>query len=207
MDRSRREKRLIKCEPKDARFAPIRQSFHVRSKINRADRQECGLWWLAYRSLQPVTMNQNSSRVLALAFASAILAAPKHTLACSPPFPDLGSTLPAQGETYPSNAAIIFNGFFISFDNITATIDGAPATLVPADDGFSAGYPGIAMRLDPAPVEGQIVAIEGSYCNGCPSTLLEYTVGAADTPPPEAPQRLQYDVHDHVAFNGRAKCR
>ncbi|WP_433926659.1 hypothetical protein AB3662_27480 [Sorangium cellulosum] len=122
--------------------------------------------------------------------------------ACSPPLPGLTGTLPESGGSLPGNAAIFFDGFSISLDAVSVTVDGDPASLVAATDLPSLGYSLVA-RIDPPPGEGQAIVIEGDFCGAaepCGQTRIELTAGAADADAPAGPSGLSFDVHDHADF-------
>ena len=54
--------------------------------------------------------------------------------ACSPPLPGVTGSIPKDGETYPANAAIYFQGYNIGLGSVTVTVDGQPASFTPAQD-------------------------------------------------------------------------
>ncbi|WP_437618402.1 hypothetical protein [Sorangium sp. So ce1151] len=122
--------------------------------------------------------------------------------ACSPPLAGLTGTLPESGGTLPGNAAIFFEGYSISLDGVSVTVDGEPASLVMVTDVPAAGYR-IVARIEPAPSEGQAIAIEGDFCTpveSCGVKRIELTAGAADTEAPPGPSGLSFDLYDHVDF-------
>ncbi|HTN91312.1 MAG TPA: hypothetical protein VL242_46905 [Sorangium sp.] len=122
--------------------------------------------------------------------------------ACSPPLAGLTGTFPESGGTLPGNAAIFFEGYSISLDGLTVTVDGEPASLVIVTDVPAAGY-SIVARIEPAPSEGQAIAIEGDFCNvvdSCGVKSIELTAGAADTEAPPEPSGLSFDLYDHADF-------
>lgn len=131
------------------------------------------------------------TRLAAAALALASLA-PRPASACSPGDPVLDAVLPAT-DTHPANAAVIVRGSQLLPDLLSATIDGAPATLVVdtafSDLGVYEGYDLLALRLDPAPQPGQQVVIVGEPCNApevntCPELDLQFTAGPPDLTPP-----------------------
>ncbi|XXT15123.1 hypothetical protein WME94_33225 [Sorangium sp. So ce429] len=122
--------------------------------------------------------------------------------ACSPPLAGLTGTFPESGGTLPGNAAIFFEGYSISLDGVLVTVDGEPASLALVTDVPTAGYR-IVARIEPAPSEGQAIAIEGDFCNpveSCGVKRIELTAGAADTEAPPGPSGLSFDLHDHADF-------
>ncbi|PCC73805.1 hypothetical protein [Nannocystis exedens] len=126
--------------------------------------------------------------------------------ACDPGEPFLHSTLPADGAVYPGNAALLFDGFFISIDALTVTVDGQPAALVPAD--FADGLSEIAAFVEPAPTDGQVVVVSGSVCDGCEPLTLTYTAGPPDvTAPAPSVESSFFAVYDHADFvSGGGDC-
>ncbi|WP_437730224.1 hypothetical protein [Sorangium sp. So ce1335] len=122
--------------------------------------------------------------------------------ACSPPLPGLTGTLPESGGALPGNAAIFFDGFSISLDAVSVTVDGEPASLVAVKDLPPLGYSLVA-RIEPPPGEGQAIVIEGDFCGAqepCGQSRIELTAGAADTEAPAGPSGLSFDLHDHADF-------
>lgn len=127
--------------------------------------------------------------------------APELAAACGAPEPGLTSTTPADGATYPANAALLFNGFDISLDAVTVTVDGAPATLVPA--GFVSGFADFEVAIEPQPTPGQTVVVSGSFCPdwSCPETSLTFTAGEPDlSAPVPVPEAAFFGVFDHADF-------
>src|SRR5262245_53912606 len=93
----------------------------------------------------------------------AVFAAPGRADACSPPPPGLTSSTPADGDTYPGNAAVFFSGFDIALTGVTVTVDGQPASFGPPP----ANLPTVAdlmATINPAPKAGQKVVISGDFC-------------------------------------------
>lgn len=122
--------------------------------------------------------------------------------ACSPPLPGLTGTLPESGGSLPGNAAIFFDGFSISLEAVSVTVDGEPASLVAVTDLPPLGYSLVA-RIEPPPSEGQAIVIEGDFCGAqgpCGESRIELTAGAADTDAPAGPSGLSFDLHDHADF-------
>lgn len=129
---------------------------------------------------------------------------------CSPPLPGLTGSIPADGESYPANAALTFQGFGLALDDVEVTIDGTPAGLVPASSlaelgGGLLAWPNAAL-VDPAPAAGQTVVLRGTFCDagsasgGCTEKTISYTATAPDAAPPAKPEGVSYDVHDYVDF-------
>ncbi len=100
-------------------------------------------------------------------------------------------TIPTTDE-HPSNAAVVFFGESLTTTIATATIDGVAASLV-LDDSLSHPYDTLgppafyvmALRLEPEPMPGQIVAIDATECcygerNGCRPLHIEYTATEPD---------------------------
>lgn len=141
-----------------------------------------------------------SRRVLAGALVLAAYA-PQIAEACSPPQPELYSTVPADGATYPGNAALLFSGFDLSLDGVTVTVDGQPAQFVPAE--FAAGWAQIAVLVEPMPAAGQEVIVSGIFCDPefCGPMKMTYTAAAPDltAPAPDAEQAF-FTVYNHGDF-------
>jgi hypothetical protein len=122
--------------------------------------------------------------------------------ACSPPLPSLTSSIPATGETYPGNAAVFFLGYGISLDAVTVKIDGQPASFTAAADIDALGLGTLSARIAPTPSKGQVVTIEGNFCepaNPCDNTIT-FTAGDADNTPPAAPTAISFDIYDYPDF-------
>jgi MYXO-CTERM domain-containing protein len=121
--------------------------------------------------------------------------------ACGAPQPALYSTTPAEGATYPGNAALLFSGVDLTLDAVTVTVDGQPAQLTEAP--FAAGWANIAVLVEPAPQAGQTVVVSGSFCDPafCEPTMLTYTAGAPDlTAPVPVVDAAFFAVFDHADF-------
>ncbi|MFT3775041.1 MAG: hypothetical protein QM820_57570 [Minicystis sp.] len=123
--------------------------------------------------------------------------------ACSPPFPGLTGSIPRDGDTYPGNAALFFEGFDLSLDNVTATIDDQPATLVQAADIVVPGN--LIAKLAPVPTAGQRVKITGKLCSEptCEEVSISYTAGEADTVAPPATTVESFNVYDHADYKAQ----
>src|ERR1044072_9374600 len=123
--------------------------------------------------------------------------------ACSPPLPGLTGSIPANGETYPANAALYFLGYDIALGGVTVTVDGQPATLVPAPDAAVNGVEGVTARITSAPAKGQMVKIEGDFCaasGGCGASTITFTAGDSDVTPPSPPASIGFDLYDYPDF-------
>jgi MYXO-CTERM domain-containing protein len=114
------------------------------------------------------------------------------------------STLPADGATYPANAALLIDGFDLSIDALDAikvTVDGVAAKLVPADLGPN--FATIAAMIEPQPAPGAAVVVSGNFCldAGCDDTKLSFTAGAPDLTAPEPkPAAAFFGLYDHGDF-------
>jgi len=120
--------------------------------------------------------------------------------------PGLYGSVPAQGETYPGNAAVNLSGYELSLDKVVASVDGAPASL--AQISYVPGYfqDQVLAKVTPTPQLGQTVVISGNFCadNGyygddyfCEPQSLSYVAGAHDLVAPQASLDVRYDVHTH----------
>ncbi len=130
--------------------------------------------------------------------AAALL--PAEAKACSPPAPALTSTIPADGAYYPANGIILFNGFSISLDQVTVTIDGNPAMLVDASGAFPTQVATLAARVSPKPMPDQKVTISGTFCAGCATQSFSFTARPDDVVAPEGVTTAHYGVHDYADF-------
>lgn len=137
-----------------------------------------------------------------LAGAFALTAyAPRTAAACGAPEPGLTSTIPTEGATYPGNAALLFDGFDITLDAVTVTVDGAPAQFTAAP--FASNWANIAVLVEPAPMAGQTVVVAGKFCEvgACDPVMLTYTAGAPDlTAPVPVVEAGFFAVYDHADF-------
>lgn len=125
----------------------------------------------------------------------ALVQLPARARACTPPLPELTSSVPASGASHPANADIWLSGYGLDISAATATVDGAPATLTQNLAGF-----GFAVRVEPAPLPGQEVVLTGPFCEGCPpGQSIAYTAVAPDEAPPAPPVQVRIDIHDHAA--------
>ncbi|HRI66959.1 MAG TPA: hypothetical protein PK156_22085 [Polyangium sp.] len=130
--------------------------------------------------------------------AAAILPADAH--ACSPPAPGLTSHLPEDGAYYPANGIVLFQGFGISLDQVTVTVNGMPGTLVDATAAFATNIAPLAARVSPKPNADENVVISGAFCTGCPTETFSFTARADDLVAPEGVISVHYGVHDYADF-------
>lgn len=150
-----------------------------------------------------------SSRGAVLVSTCALaLLVPRIADACGASIPELTASVPVDGGTYPGNAALLFSGFEISLDAVTVTVDGAAATLVPAE--FAASFATIAALVEPAPEAGQTVVVAGSFCSegeGCDPVTITYTASAADvTAPVPNVDDTFFAVYDHPEYDTNLGC-
>jgi len=147
-------------------------------------------------------LSHRARGALLAAACAAVAYAPRVADACGAPEPGLSTTTPADGATYPANAALLFWGYDISLDAVTVTVDGQPAKLVPA--GFASGFATIAALVEPAPLEGQTVVVAGSFCEPgfCDQMQeLTYTAGPPDLEAPEPVAAASFfAIYDHADF-------
>jgi MYXO-CTERM domain-containing protein len=135
--------------------------------------------------------------------ALALVAAAPRAHACSPPLPGVFATLPADGEKYPGNAAVMLQGYYISPTEATVTVDGQPATLKDVSKTRFSGLGYIGVTVEPTPTEGQSVVITGTFCapgTMCNPVTLHYQATAPDTVAPSPIELLSYDIHDYQDF-------
>lgn len=133
--------------------------------------------------------------------ALALTASPPRAEACSPPLPGLYGSLPADGASYPANAALFFSGYDVTLDDTTVTVAGQPATLTTAG---TPGGLGLSALIVPAPQAGDEVIIEGTFCpagSGCPSKKITFTATAPDTTPPKGADAASFDVYDYADYH------
>jgi hypothetical protein len=142
-----------------------------------------------------------------LCAASAVFA-PADALACSPPAPGVTSHIPADDAWYPANGIVLINGYSISLAQVTATVDGAPATLVDASSALGPNVAALAVRVSPKPMPEQKVTISGPFCEGCPTESITFTARADDLVAPEGVLSADYGVHDYTDFqSGGGDCQ
>jgi MYXO-CTERM domain-containing protein len=149
---------------------------------------------------------------LAAVMAGALLSGiESNAEACSPPYPGLSGSIPANDETYPANAAVFLLGFGISLDDVTVTVDSAPATLKLAGDILPDGLGNTSVLVDPTPAAGQTVVLSGTFCPTdlmCQPQTITFVTSAPDTAAPEPPTGLTFDVHDYPDFkSGGGDCQ
>jgi hypothetical protein len=139
--------------------------------------------------------------LLSLAFLTPALA-----LAESPPSFGARAAGPRSDETvWPADARIRLAGDQFDVGGLNATVNGAPARLVPAGDVMG----GRSFLLSPAPLDGQAVHIEGDPCPAeaaewgaaCQPLVIDYVAG-----PPlgqnvtESLPRFAFDVYDYATL-------
>lgn len=148
-------------------------------------------------------------RALLLGACALTALAPRAADACGVPAPELTSSVPADGATYPANAALLFSGFDITLDGVTVTVDGQPATFAPAE--FAASFANIAVLVEPQPMPGQTVAVSGLFCPDefCDPVSITYTAGEPDlTAPAPSADMAFFGVYDHADFmSGGGDCQ
>ncbi|MBK9259576.1 MAG: hypothetical protein IPM54_07020 [Polyangiaceae bacterium] len=148
------------------------------------------------------------SLVLASTFAATAAIMPADALACGAPQPGLTSHIPADGAWYPANGIVLFDGYSISLEQVTVTVDGAPATLVDASSSFSTHVAALAVRVSPKPMPEQKVTISGAFCAGCAPESFTFTARADDLVAPEGVVSAEYGVHDYPDFkSGGGDCQ
>lgn len=126
-----------------------------------------------------------------------VAAAPRSADACGVPESGLTGSIPATGQSYPANAALVFEGHGISLTDVTVTIDGAPATLVEVE------HPGLglAAKIQPLPLLGQDVVVSGDFCEfeDCEPEVISFVAGPPDHSAPGASE-VMFAVFDHGGF-------
>jgi hypothetical protein len=140
--------------------------------------------------------------VIGLLAASAVLGLSPDADACSPPAPALTGSTPKSGDTYPANAALFFEGYDISLDGVTVTVDGQPATLQPVTDGPISKVGTLVATIQPKPAPGQTVIVSGQFCDDsfCKPTSIEFEAGAEDNTPPPSTEIASFNVYDYPDF-------
>ncbi len=139
---------------------------------------------------------------LPLAALGSITAAPR-AHACSPLPSGVLSTIPADGEKYPGNAAVILQGQGISLTDASVTVDGKPAMLKDASaTAFVSGTGFFGVFVEPVPAAGQSVVITGTFCPspGCNPVVLHYQATAAFDGRPAPVEIAEVDVLDYPDF-------
>lgn len=140
-------------------------------------------------------------RLLApLVVLAAVVASPGSADACGMPAPGLAESSPVEGENYPANAALRFDGFDISLAKVTVDVDGTPATLI---DVSIPEFPGLLAMVDPQPQPGQAVTVTGEFCESqeCGPKTLSFIAGEPDVNTPVVSE-LFFTAFDHGAFTG-----
>jgi MYXO-CTERM domain-containing protein len=139
----------------------------------------------------------------ALILASlATFAAPRSADACSPPPPGLTSSTPADGDTYPANAALFFSGFDISLAAVTVTLDGVPASLG-APPAMVPSVATLMATIAPAPKAGQKVVLSGDFCMApqvCAPKTITFTAGPPDIEAPPVTDAVSFYVYDYADY-------
>ncbi|PCC75381.1 MYXO-CTERM domain-containing protein [Nannocystis exedens] len=132
---------------------------------------------------------------------------PRLADACGASPAELHESVPADGETYPANAALLFWGDAISVDKVTVTVDGEPAALVPA--AFAEGLAPLAVKVEPEPQPGQTVVVAGEFCaenDGCPASIT-FTAGEPDVAAPATLAEASFfAVLEHAPFQFTSGC-
>ncbi len=128
--------------------------------------------------------------------AAGLVGNPSTAEACSEPLPTFDGTIPADGDRYPGDAALLVLGGASSQDavleQVAVTVDGEPAALIPATD-----LPALAFRVEPMPAPGQVVTLEGNFCDRHWDPCEASVTYTADNPleqPPPAVVDLRYDA-------------
>ncbi len=158
-------------------------------------------------------MSSRTRLLLPLAALTAIplLTASPRAHACTPLPEGVFSTIPAEGQKYPANAAVILQGQGISLTDASVTVDGKPATLKDVSTTLLSETDLFGVTVEPTPVAGQNVVITGTFCgvgSGCPMVALHYlaTAAIAALPPPVEP--VGFDVYDYPDFkSGGGDCQ
>lgn len=137
------------------------------------------------------------SIVASLGFA---LLAPRVAEACDYS-PGVYGSVPATGGVLPADAAVFLLGADIALGDVTALVDGSPASLeaVPALEG-EGPFSDRAVRIVPPPAPGQTVEIAGTGCIpalNCEPFAFTFTVTEPDTAAPAAATVVGFDVHRH----------
>ncbi len=140
---------------------------------------------------------------LAALAALGLLAHASSAEACSPLPPGVLGTIPAEGQKYPGNAAVILQGQNISLTDASVTVDGQPATLKDVSKALFSEVGLFGVMVEPTPAAGQSVVITGTFCGvgaGCPPVSLHYQATAADTVAPKSINLVDFDIHDYADF-------
>src|SRR4051812_34865809 len=94
----------------------------------------------------------------------ALLAAAPRAHACGALPPGVSGTIPADGQKYPGNAAVVLQGQGISLTDASVTVDGQPATLKDVSKTFFSEVGLFGVTVEPTPAPGQQVVITGTFC-------------------------------------------
>lgn len=106
---------------------------------------------------------------------------------------------PPNGVEYPANAAILISGIdLVSPGDLVATVDGAPAALVPAPLPATPSWFGLLVEPEPTP--GETVRIQGDLCLGMCGVDLTFTAGAPDLSPPTPLTTISFDLLVHTGI-------
>lgn len=132
---------------------------------------------------------------------------PRIADACGASLPELHESVPADGDTYPANAALLFWGEAISVDKVTVTVDGEPAALVHAE--FAQGLAPLVVKVEPEPLPGQTVVVAGEFCtepDNCQASIT-FTAGEPDVVAP-APnvEASFFALFEHAPFSYMQGC-
>ncbi|MDC0720265.1 MYXO-CTERM sorting domain-containing protein [Nannocystis bainbridge] len=136
-----------------------------------------------------------------------LFALPRLADACGATLPELHESVPADGDTYPANAALLFWGDGITLDKVTVTVDGEPAALVDAP--LAAGLAPLAAKVEPEPQPGQTVVVAGEFCGegeNCPASI-SFIAGARDvTAPSPDVEKSFFAVFEHAQYTMTSGC-
>lgn len=148
-------------------------------------------------------MRLRTCSCILLASAALSTAAPR-AHACSPPAQGVTGTVPAEGEKYPGNAAVLLQGQGISITDASVTVDGQPATM---KDAYWTVHlvktRFVGFFVEPTPVAGQSVVVTGTFCppgSGCNPVTLHYQATAAFNEAPTPVDLVEVDVYDYPDF-------
>lgn len=130
---------------------------------------------------------------------------PRIADACGASLPELRESVPADGDTYPANAALLFWGEGLSVEKVTVTVDGEPATLVE----FAGGLAPLMAQVEPEPLPGQTVVVAGEFCaegDSCPASIT-FTAGEPDfVAPAPIVEASFFAVLEHAPFSFTSGC-
>ncbi|MCY1068079.1 MYXO-CTERM sorting domain-containing protein [Nannocystis sp. RBIL2] len=130
---------------------------------------------------------------------------PRIADACGASLPELRESVPADGDTYPANAALLFWGEAISVDKVTVTVDGEPAALVAFDGGLAP----LMVQVEPEPLPGQKVVVAGEFCaegDNCAASIT-FTAGEPDfVAPAPIVEASFFAVFEHAPFSYSNGC-